>query len=216
MKKIKYLILSLAIWSCTEVKNNFELPVLGREKLIEREVNGEMVLDTVPHTIAEFSFVNQDSMIVTNETFNGKIYVADFFFTSCPTICPTMKQQMLRVYEAHKDKEDFAILSHTIDPEYDTVELLHDFADRLGVSSSTWHFVTGDKDEIYDLAETSYLSIANEDESAPGGFIHSGAFLLIDKERRIRGVYDGTMPEQVDVLIKDIDRLLNSYEDNTK
>ncbi len=217
MKKLLItFLLTSAIFACTEVKDSFELPVLGRSKVVEKEVNGEITYDTVQHKIADFSFVNQDSVVVTNETFSSKVYVADFFFTTCPTICPVMKQQMLRVYDVYKENPEFAIISHTIDPEYDTVALLNDYASRLGVSSSTWHFVTGNKDEIYDIAEESYLSIADEDESAPGGFIHSGAFILIDKEGRIRGVYDGTIEEQVDVLIKDVERLINSYkkEDN--
>jgi protein SCO1/2 len=209
MKKTTWMLL-LFVWGCTEVKDSFELPVLGRPKIVTKEVNGEIITDTIPHKIDSFSFVNQDSMIITNETFKDKIYVTDFFFTTCPTICPIMKQQMLRVYDVYKDNPTVAILSHTIDPEYDTVALLHDYADRLGVSSDTWHFVTGDKDAIYDIAETSYMVVANEDPSAPGGYIHSGAFLLIDQEGQIRGVYDGTMADQVDLLIKDIKRLLKA------
>jgi protein SCO1/2 len=211
MKKYLWLVLTGAM-ACTEIKNDFELPVLGREKIMEVEVDGEITYDTIPHTIADFAFVNQDSTLITNETFKGKVYVADFFFTSCPTICPIMKKEMLRVYDAYKDESRFAIISHSIDPEYDTVALLNDFARRLGVSSKTWHFVTGVKDDIYDLGEGSYMVVADEDPSAPGGFIHSGAFLLIDKERRIRGVYDGTQADQVDILIKDIAWLLASYE----
>ena len=145
--------------------------------------------------------------MVTNETFSGKIYVADFFFTSCRTICPVMKTQMLRVYNVIQDMPDVAILSHTIDPEHDTIALLHDFADRLGVSSDKWHFVTGEQDKIYDIAQTSYFATAMVDKSEPDGFIHSGAFLLIDKHRRIRGKYDGTVEEDVNRLIKDIQRL---------
>jgi protein SCO1/2 len=209
MKYSSWLIL-LLIWGCTEVKNSFELPILGRPKIVTTEIDGALVTDTIPHKIDSFAFVNQDSMVVTNDTFKDKIYVADFFFTSCPTICPIMKQQMLRIYDQYKDEERLAILSHSIDPEYDTVGLLNDYANRLGVSSDTWHFVTGDKDEIYDLAETSYMVVANEDENAPGGFIHSGAFLLVDQQGQIRGVYDGTLEEQVDLLIKDISRLLAS------
>ncbi len=175
------------------------LPILG-----EREVtNG----DTIYHKIAKFSFVDQDSQVVTNETFNGKIYVADFFFTSCRTICPIMKTQMHRVYDVVKDDPNVLILSHTIDPEYDTVALLHDFADRLGVVSSKWHFVTGNKDSIYNIAQKSYFATAMEDKTEPDGFIHSGAFLLIDKQGRIRGKYDGTKEEEVDRLMKDIKRL---------
>ncbi|MFH6984085.1 SCO family protein [Marinoscillum luteum] len=206
-------LLGLTLYGCGEVKSNYELPILGRSEINESVVNGETVYDTIYHTIPDFQFVDQDSSLITNETFSGQVYVADFFFTSCPTICPVMKQQMLRVYEAYKDHPEVAILSHTIDPEYDTVALLHDFAERLGVSSDTWHFVTGDKDEIYDIAEKSYMVVANEDETAPGGFIHSGAFLLIDQQRRIRGVYDGTVPEQVDILIHDIARLTTKNTD---
>ncbi|MEQ8239219.1 MAG: SCO family protein [Cyclobacteriaceae bacterium] len=196
-----------AALSCSEVNSKFELPILGRDKIVEKEVDGRIVFDTIPHRIADFQFVDQDSSIITNETFKGQVYVADFFFTTCPTICPVMKQQMLRVYEAYEDDPEVALLSHTIDPKYDTVELLADFARKLGVKSEKWHFVTGVQEEIYEIGEESYMVIANEDETAPGGYIHSGAFLLIDQNRRVRGVYDGTVPEQVDLLIKDIKRL---------
>jgi protein SCO1/2 len=175
------------------------LPVFGQKEVVER--------DTLYHTIAPFSFVDQDSMAITNQTFQDKIYVADFFFTSCRTICPIMKTQMLRVYEATSEMPDVLILSHTIDPEYDTVALLHDFAARLGVESSRWHFVTGVKDSIYKIAQTSYFATAMEDKTEPDGFIHSGAFLLIDKKQRIRGKYDGTKEEDVNRLIADIKRL---------
>ena len=104
------------------------------------------------------------------------------------------------------------ILSHTIDPKHDSVEVLREFAERLGVSSETWHFVTGDQDEIYDIGQTSYMVTAMEDKDEPGGYLHSGAFLIIDKQRRIRGIYDGTKEEKVDLLLKDIDILLKEYE----
>jgi protein SCO1/2 len=175
------------------------LPIFG-----EKEVNGS---DTIYHTIGKFRFVDQDSAIVTNETLKNKIYVADFFFTSCRTICPIMKTQMLRVYEAVEKDPEVLLVSHTIDPEYDTVALLHDFADRLGVKTNKWHFLTGNKDSIYYVAQTSYFATAMKDESEPDGFIHSGAFLLIDKLGRIRGKYDGTKEQDVDRLIRDIQRL---------
>jgi len=178
------------------------LPIFG-----EREVVGS---DTIYHTIANFKFVDQDSSVVTNDTFKDKIYVADFFFTSCRTICPIMKTQMVRVYEATKEMPDVLLLSHTIDPEYDTVALLRDFAERLEVESKRWHFVTGVKDSIYKIAQTSYFATAMEDKTEPDGFIHSGAFLLIDKKGRIRGKYDGTQEADVNQLIVDIKRLRNS------
>lgn len=195
-------ILCLLVSSCIE-KKEAKLPIFG-----EREVVGS---DTVYHKIANFRFVNQDSALVTNETFRNKIYVADFFFTSCRTICPVMKTQMLRVYNAIENDPEVLILSHTIDPEYDTVGLLHDFADRLGVKSSKWHFVTGEKDSIYNIAQKSYFATAMEDKTEPDGFIHSGAFLLIDKEQRIRGKYDGTKEEDVNRLLADIEKLKREY-----
>jgi protein SCO1/2 len=180
-------------------RNEPALPIFG-----EREVEGS---DTVYHTIADFRFINQDSAEVTNDTFKDKIYVSDFFFTSCRTICPIMKTQMLRVYERFENDPEVLLLSHTIDPEYDTVGLLHDFAERLGVKSTKWHFVTGEKEDIYKIAQTSYFATAMEDKSDPDGFIHSGAFLLIDKKRRIRGKYDGTKEEDVNRLFEDIGKL---------
>jgi protein SCO1/2 len=188
-------------YSCTPKTE--KLPILG-----SREWNGK---DTVYHTIAPFQFVDQDSAIITNSTFKDKIYVSDFFFTSCRTICPIMKTQMLRVYEATQNMPDVLILSHSIDPEYDTVALLHDFADRLGVESKRWHFVTGVRDSIFKIAQTSYFTTAMEDKTEPDGYIHSGAFLLIDKRGRIRGKYDGTKEDEVNRLIGDIKKLRFEY-----
>jgi protein SCO1 len=190
--------ISVILLSSCQVKET-SLPIFG-----EREVEGT---DTVYHTIAPFAFVDQDSSWVTNATFKDNIYVADFFFTTCRSICPIMKTQMLRVYKATAELPDVKLLSHTIDPEYDTVALLHDFAERLGVESARWHFVTGIKDSIYKIAQTSYFATAMEDKTEPDGFIHSGAFLLIDKKQRIRGKYDGTKEEDVNRLIGDIKKL---------
>jgi protein SCO1 len=184
-------------------QNENGLPVLGRD------VHGS---DTVEHTIKNFRFIDQDSNVVTNDTFKDKIYVADFFFTSCRSICPIMKTQMHRVYQAIEQYPDVALLSHTIDPDYDTVALLRDFAERLGVKSSKWHFVTGNQDSIYEAALKSYYTTALEDQTEPDGFVHSGAFLLIDKQRRIRGKYDGTVEAEVNRLITDIARLREEKE----
>lgn len=188
----------MLLTACSQ-KKEVPLPIFG-----ERDVVGT---DTVYHTIADFKFVDQDSAVVTNETFKDKIYVTDFFFTSCRTICPIMKTQMLRVYDSIQNDPDVLLLSHTIDPEYDTVGLLHDFAQRLGVKSDKWHFVTGTKEDIYKIAQVSYFATAMEDKAEPDGFIHSGAFLLIDKLKRIRGKYDGTKEEEVNRLLVDIARL---------
>jgi protein SCO1/2 len=188
--------IAMLLVSCDKPK---PLPILGNRYY----ENG----DTVFHQIGHFQFVDQDSAIITNENLDGKIYVADFFFTSCRTICPIMKTQMLRVYEATREMNDVLLVSHTIDPEYDTIALLLDYAERLGVKSDRWHFLTGQKDSIYKVAQTSYFATAMEDKSEPDGFIHSGAFLLVDKKGRIRGKYDGTKEMDVNRLIADIKRL---------
>lgn len=168
-------------------------------------VNG----DSVYHTIPDFSFVNQDSSIITNKTYEGKIYVADFFFTTCPTICPVMKKQMLRVYEKYKENPKVGILSHTIDPRHDSVKVLKEYSTRLGINGKMWNFVTGEKSKIYEIGEKSYYVTAGEDSTAAGGIIHSGAFILVDTKRRVRGVYDGTKETDVTKLIKDMEVLLN-------
>ena len=197
------LILASLFASCSD-RSPQALPILGRHEFVDTNSG----TDTIYHTIKPFSFVDQDSAVITNETYSGKIYVADFFFTSCPSICPIMKVQMLRVYDKFKTDSTVMLLSHTIDPEYDNVERLHNYATRMEVSSVKWHFVTGDKPQIYEMAQTSYYVATRENEKAPGGYEHSGAFILVDDQKRIRGVYDGTDVEAVDKLIRDINTLL--------
>lgn len=206
------ILITIVIASCGQQYGKNELPVMGRKKVVDKMVNGEMVRDTVDHMIADFAFYDQDSVLITNDTFKGQIYVSDFFFTSCPTICPKMKKQMLRVYDKFEETPEVAILSHTIDPTHDDVQVLNEYAQALGVKSDKWHFVTGDEETIYKIGEKSYMVTAGEDSAAPGGYIHSGAFLLVDDQRRIRGVYDGTMEEQVDMLLTDIEILLKELK----
>jgi protein SCO1/2 len=185
------------------------LPVMGHTVFQEREVGGETVMDTVYHTVDNFVFYDQDSNRVTRQTVAGKVYVADFFFTTCPSICPIMTTQMMRVFENYKNHPDFMILSHTIDPAYDTVALLKDYASRLGVGENdNWRFLTGTETDVYQLGEGQYFATTQPDETAPGGFLHSGAFLLVDRQGRVRGHYDGTKPEEVDRLIGDVALLL--------
>jgi protein SCO1/2 len=206
MKKLLLLpLLALAI-SCgtpsEKTSEVAELPILG-----ERYVDDNQ--DTVYHSIADFAFVNQVGDTIRKEDMAGKIYVADFFFTTCPTICPVMKKEMLRVYEQFKGEPNFRILSHSIDPTHDTQAVLKDYAEKLGVpDATTWNFLTGDQEKIFEIGQTSYLTTTMADDMEPGGFLHSGAFLLVDQQGRIRGVYDGTKTEQVDRLLADIPKLL--------
>lgn len=205
--------ISLFLWNCSSKNlredSNLPLPILGNRQVEEFQMEGQIVRDTVYHKIAEFSFTNQEGKEINNLSVEGKVYVADFFFTSCPTICPIMKTQMLRVYEKFKDQPDFLILSHTLDPVHDTPELLKDFASKIGVENDkTWHFLTGDQEKIFEIGQTSYMTTAMADQAELGGYLHSGAFILVDQNGHIRGVYDGTKEDQVDRLMNDIPKLL--------
>lgn len=163
--------------------------------------------DTTWPKIPDFSFVNQDSQLVNNQTFSDKIYIADFFFTHCPTICPKVKKQMLRIYQKYENDDRVLLLSHTIDQKYDTVGQLKWFADKLGVKTNKWHFVTGEKEKIYAMPQ-SYMSIAEVDKDAPGGYAHSGYVVLVDKNRYVRAYADGTKEAAVTKFMLDIDKLL--------
>ncbi|MGV3642451.1 MAG: SCO family protein [Adhaeribacter sp.] len=199
--------LATLVSGCSEKKQAQSLPFLGEKEVVQNQVEGKTVADTIYSRVPDFAFLNQDSQVVNRQTFAGRIYVTDFFFTTCPTICPKMKSQMLRVYEKFKAEPRVMLLSHSIDPAHDTVAVLRDYARRLQVSSDKWHFVTGDKDAIYGMA-MKYLVTAMEDKAVPGGFTHSGHFVLVDGNQHIRGIYEGTEAESIDQLLLDIDLLL--------
>ncbi len=192
---------SLFLASCQEKKS---LPYLGPKDT--HLVGGKV--DTIYHQIPPFRFLNQDSTWVSEKDMAGKIYIADFFFTSCPTICPKMKTQLLRIYERYAANDQIRILSHSIDPAFDTPSVLKQYAERLQVKAPRWNMLTGDKAAIYKLGEKSYLVTAQEDKNEAGGFVHSGAFILVDKNRHVRGIYDGTQETEVNHLIEDIEILL--------
>lgn len=166
--------------------------------------------DTVFQKVGPFTFVDQDSQLVSNATFEDKIYVVDFFFISCPTICPKVTKQMLRIHDAYLDDPRVQLLAHTVDPVRDDVPALKTYAEALGVDADKWKFVTGDKDEIYEIAD-DYFSIATENPEAPGGFDHSGRIILVDWNGVVRSFCNGTEPEEVDDFLDDIDLLLSEY-----
>jgi protein SCO1/2 len=200
MKYFLLLILSLVIiTSCTPKDEH--LPILGNRDVLE---NG----DTLFHTIPDFSFVDQDSNVITNETFENKIYIVDFFFIHCPSICPTVSKQMLRIYERFEDNPQVVLLAHSIDTKNDTIPALKEYANKLGVKTEKWHFVTGDHDQIYEMAD-DYFVTAMVDPTVPGGFDHSGRIILIDKNRHVRSFCDGTNAESVNKFLEDIEMLLN-------
>jgi protein SCO1/2 len=194
----KIVFVFLVVLGCQQEK---KLPFLGPKEVREQG-------DTLYHKIPDFKFLNQDSLWVSQKDMAGKIYVADFFFTTCPTICPKMKTQLLRIYDKFAEDDRVRILSHTIDPEYDGVRVLKDYAKKLNITSPRWNLVTGKKSDIYRLGEKSYMVTAQEDANEEGGFVHSGAFILVDQNRHVRGIYDGTKEEDVNHLIEDMTLLL--------
>jgi len=183
------------------------LPIYG-EKSYESK-NGKT--DTTYHTIPNFSFTNQDGQTVTEKDLDGSVYVTDFFFTTCHSICPIMSTQMERVNAKFKNNPEVKFLSHTVDPEIDTVEQLKTYAIKHNADAKQWMFVTGDKKELYGIARTGYLLNAEEGDGGPDDFIHTQNFALIDKDKRIRGFYDGTDSLEINQLIKDIELLLKEY-----
>lgn len=155
------------------------------------------------HTIADFSLLNQNGEVVTQKNYEDKIYVADFFFTTCQTICPVMTDHMFKIQEAVREDDHIKLLSYTVTPEIDDVARLKKYAIEKGVDDSKWNLVTGDRKEIYDLARKSYL-VAKDNPNAEYDLIHTENFVLVDTKKRIRGFYDGTNPEEIEQLLEDI------------
>lgn len=191
---------SLGIFAATGCKNEPQrLPYLGN-----MEIKGT---DTLYHTVPDIALIDQDSQTLRISSLNNKIILADFFFTSCPSICPKVQKQMLRLYDRYKDDERIMMISHTIDQRNDSVPVLNRYAKNLEVDTRKWKFVTGEKDSIFDLADQYFVSVV-EDPLAPKGFDHSGRIIMLDKNRRVRGYCEGTDPESVTAFFDTVDQLL--------
>lgn len=190
---------------------------------------GFILNDGKKRKVPPFSFLNQDSIVVTDKDYLGKVYVVEFFFTTCPTICPVMTKNLVSLQNTFKNDQDFGVASFTINPRYDTPSVLKDYAKKYDIVDADWHLLTGDKDKIYSLAQEGFYIVANETEDAPGGFEHSGMFALVDKNGYIRSrqdehgnpliYYRGTVtekqgvnaegePQQITILKEDIKKLL--------
>ena len=187
------------------------LPIYNPYQLNPDVVDASMQNVTKNHKIADFSLIDQEGKTVTENDFEGKIYVADFFFTTCQSICPKMSLQMQRLSVEFEEDDELKFISHTVYPEVDSVPLLEAYAKNYGANRNKWELVTGDKKQIYDLARKSYFAVTTEGDGGEGDFIHTENFVLVDKEKRLRGFYDGTKPEEIDQLIEDIEILKNEY-----
>ncbi len=196
---IVFLFVFIGCKTTTTETKKLLLPVIGEKKLAG--VDGK---DTIYHTVQSFSFINQYHDTVSEKTIENKIYVADFFFATCQSICPKMSSQLVHVQNAFKNDNNVLILSHTVNPLNDSVEVLNGYAQTYGAAKNKWHLLTGNKKAIYDMARYSYLVNALEDDGTAEGFLHSELFILVDAQKRIRGMYDGTDSVAVVKLISDI------------
>lgn len=181
-------------------------------------VNFELVDSTMQHikkyhTIADFSLVNQNGDTITQKDYEDKIYIADFFFTTCPTICPIMTKNMADIQDKIKDDDEVMLLSHSVTPDIDSVPQLKKYAMEQGVLDHKWNLVTGDKKQIYELARRSYLAVKTDGDGGPFDMIHTENFILVDKSKRIRGFYDGTNAEEMEKLMSDLKILKAIYAD---
>ncbi|MGM0634789.1 MAG: SCO family protein [Bacteroidota bacterium] len=220
---ISLVVLVFGVWVVKQLQDQSDANEMAYLEV--EDENGEMVKQKVP----DFSFTNQNGKTITQDDFEGKVYVVEFFFATCPTICPIMNENLVEVQNNFYSNMDFGIASFTINPSHDTPEVLKEYAQEHGIKHANWHLLTGDKDEIYQLARKGFNAYAAQDDNAPGGFEHSGFFALVDKEGYLRSridefgnpilYYQGSIPfdekdtqdgnePQIDILIEDIQKLL--------
>jgi protein SCO1 len=199
------IIIIAIIYNILNVKK--PLPIWNPSSVSEELVDSTIQHKAKYHKISDFSLVNQNGDTITQETYKDKIYVADFFFTTCQTICPIMTDHMYKIQKEIINDDDVMLLSHSVTPKIDSVAQLKKYATKKGVIDRKWNLVTGDKKQIYELARKSYLAVKTQGNGDEYDMIHTENFLLIDKKRQIRGFYDGTNPEDIDRLLEDIKTL---------
>lgn len=205
--------IAVAYYFTSSSANKKELPVIQPKDLKVEMVNPELLEVGIGHRIGAFSLVNQNGDSITLDDVKGKVFVAEYFFTTCGTICPKMTAQMTRVQKKFKGNDDFKILSFTVNPEVDSVKVMKAYAEKHGAVDDQWHFITGKKEDLYKLARNSFFVLKPAEAAnlgdAGSDFIHTNNFVLVDQELRIRGYYDGTSITEVNELMEDIQILLN-------
>lgn len=218
-KDYKYFAIAFAILSLIIILIFYNILKVDKPLPIYQpaNVNSELVDSTLLdrrkyHTIADFSLINQNGKTITQDDYKDKIYVADFFFTTCQTICPIMTDHMFQIQEQILNDDEVMLLSHSVTPEIDSVAQLKRYAIEKGVLDKKWNLVTGDRKQIYDLARKSYMAVKTMENADPYDMIHTENFMLIDKKRQIRGYYDGTKLEDIDRLLNDIKILKKEYQ----
>ena len=212
MRPIALVLISIiSLFSSCNLKEQKPLPIYNPSNFNPELVDKSLQNKSKNHTVSDFSLINQNGETITQEVYKDKIYVADFFFASCTTICPVMTAHMAEIQTQFLDDDDIMLLSLSVTPDRDTPSVLRDYATKKGVVDSKWNVTTGNKKHIYNLARKSYFAVVEKGDGALQDFIHTPKFILVDKEKRIRGIYDGTDSDDIKQIIADIKNLKSSY-----
>ncbi len=217
MKNIPIAIISIiglfVFISCdTKNHNEFRLPIYTPADLDPDWVDSSLKNSTEAHVVNDFEFINQNGLVVNEQTIEGKIYIAEFFFTTCPGICPILIKHTKKIQDEFLNDHDILILSHTVYPEHDSVSVLYAFGKQHNINSEKWHLLTGSKQDLYTISRKGYFAISYQPDLSDDGFIHTENVVLVDKQRRLRGIYNGTNVHEMNRLIEDIYLLKKEYQ----
>ena len=217
MKNIPIAIISIiglfVFISCdTKNHNEFRLPIYTPADLDPDWVDSSLKNSTEAHVVNDFEFINQNGLVVNEQTIEGKIYIAEFFFTTCPGICPILTKHTKKIQDEFLNDHDILILSHTVYPEHDSVSVLYAFGKQHNINSEKWHLLTGSKQDLYTISRKGYFAISYQPDLSNDGFIHTENVVLVDKQRRLRGIYNGTNVHEMNRLIEDIYLLKKEYQ----
>ena len=208
LRNLVFICIVLLLNSCNNIVKT-ELPVFNPSDFDPKLVDASVRVDNKDHKVKDFNLINQNGETISSINYENKIYVVDFFFTKCPGICPIMTDNMLQIQNEFIDNNDILLLSLSVTPEIDSVDVLKKYAIEKGVNDSKWNITTGSKKHIYNLARKSYFAVVDQGDGDLQDFIHTPNFILVDKKKQIRGVYDGTVQKEVSNLITDIYTLLD-------
>ena len=209
MYKIKLIYFLAVVFISCDLDSKKQLPIYNpidfNSKLVDKSVRNI----NRNHTVSDFNLINQNGVSVTSKEYENKIYVVDFFFTTCQSICPIMTNNMLKIQSEFINNDDIMLLSISVTPEIDNIKVLKDYTIEKGVNDSKWNITNGSKKHIYDLARKSYFAVVDQGDGSLQDFIHTPNFILVDTKNQIRGIYDGTTESEISRLIKDINILVN-------
>ena len=209
MFKIKFIYLIIFLFNSCDQVSKKQLPIFNPTDFNSKLVDKSVRKISKNHTVREFNLINQNGANITSEDYQNKIYVVDFFFTRCPSICPIMTDNMLQIQQDFIKNNDIMLLSISVTPELDNIEVLKNYAVEKGVIDAKWNITTGSKKHIYELARKSYFAVLEQGDGGLQDFIHTPNFILVDKKKQIRGIYDGTDEKEISRIIDDINILVD-------